>query len=297
MHPKIKIAVVLVHFGDPEITLRCLNSLRPYLGAALQIYLIDHDARDSDARLASYCQTHMMHYRAQENRGFASGCNAGAQWALSDGAEALLFLNNDTWLQGDPFVHFRQGHRRYGARAILSGGIRDLSGDWWYAGGHYSLAQMRVYHHHGPAREHVTRFISGCLMYVPAAVFRELQGFDTRYFLYWEDLDFCLRARQRGCSLIYLPQIEVRHQVSASTGRRSALSAYYQNRNRWLVLQAHGRLSDWCCFVPFFTLGLLKRCLSQPSGWRHHLAAAVDGWRGVTGKNARFEASSKGSQA
>ena len=71
-------------------------------------------------------------------------------------------------------------------------------------------------------------------------VFEKIGEFDEGYFMYYEDVDYCLRARAAGIRIVYKPEAVVYHKVGATTGGElSQLSIYYNNRNRFYILQKY----------------------------------------------------------
>ena len=78
-----------------------------------------------------------------------------------------------------------------------------------------------------------TDFITGCLMLFDKQVLDEVGFLDESYFLYFEDADFCIRAKKKGVKLYYDPSLVIQHKVSQSTGGSgSSLQQKYQSRNR-----------------------------------------------------------------
>lgn len=270
MHPKVSAhpAAVIVHYRHQELTARCLESLLSHCPDLKAIYVVDNSPESESLNyLQQRFQAAIICWLPQpENLGFGAGCNAGIQAALSQGADSVLLINNDAWVKSDIVKTFAQASARYHHKAILSGRILTPEGQIWYAGGNYSLYTARTFHNLSSGlSERRVAFISGCLMWLPAQILNELQGFAKNYFLYLEDLELCLRAQQAGFGLVYLPEVSVYHQVSSSTGGRDhPRSVYYQNRNRLLLMLTHARFRHWLIFLPFYLLGYLKR-LRTPS--------------------------------
>lgn len=269
------IAFVIVHYRQLALTRRCLQQLLQTQQGPFSIYLIDNASADGsfETLQAAFGGDTRLHWLPQtDNLGFGGGCNAGIAAALADGADGVLLLNNDAWPEADLLGPLTKTVQHYGPRALITGWIDDAQGRPWYRGGHYALWRVATWHQLQSRSDAVypVRFASGCLLWLPRAALQVLQGFDERYFLYLEDLDLCLRARAAGLPLLCQPALRVRHQASASTGgSRSALSVYYQNRNRWLLLQGHGKAWHWPVFIAVYALGLCKRLLQpdlrQPS--------------------------------
>lgn len=259
-------AIVIVHYCQAKLTLRCLNSIFTHCQGEYTIYLVDNASPDGslatirkqvqDPRLVCLPQT--------ENLGFGVGVNQGVEAALQDGAEAVLLLNNDAWVEHDILRPLLANSQANQDRALLSGEIRTPEGTLWYGGGQFSLWNIRVQHIlKAVSKPRKTRFMTGCYLWIPAGVWRKLKGFDTRYFLYLEDLDLSLRAFQQGIPMLLLPGIAIKHVGSASTGgRNSLISVYYQNRNRFLVAQEHATRTQRFFFYFYYALGFCKRVLT-----------------------------------
>jgi len=277
------LALVTVHYQQAHLTQRCLQSLLMHLRGDYQIYVVDNASGNGslEALQAQFTDPRLHWLPQTQNLGFGEGCNVGIQAALAAGAEAVILINNDAWIEADILAAFDAGARHYGPKALLTGCIVEPDGRPWYQGGGFSLWRVRTWHQLSPLqRDRQVGFISGCLMYLPLAALQGLQGFDPRYFLYLEDLELCLRARQQGCPLICLAEVQIRHQPSSSTGgRHSGQSIYYQNRNRWLLLASHGQRRHWPVFLAGYALGLLRRCLQSTTSCQASLQALCDALR------------------
>ncbi|HEY9840768.1 MAG TPA: glycosyltransferase family 2 protein [Candidatus Obscuribacterales bacterium] len=281
MHP----AAVLVHYRQAQLTARCISSLLDHCYDLQAIFVVDNSSDDSLGSLQRQFSDPRIHWLPQpSNLGFGEGCNAGIAAALASGADAVLLINNDAWVEQDILTALNEASRRYHHRALLTGQIFTPDGQLWYAGGDYSLYTVRTRHWTRPLqRERRVPFACGCLLWLPRPLLEALTGFAPDYFLYLEDLELCLRARQAGFPIVCLPQVQIRHSPSSSTGGRdSPLAVYYQNRNRWLLLRQHGRLRHWPVFVAVYLLGFLRRLLKPQR--RASLAAVADALSGKWGK-------------
>lgn len=258
MHP----AAVLVHYRHPELTARCVASLVAHCDGLEAIYIVGNGEAPALRDLARRFEDPRLHWLIQpENLGFGAGCNRGMRAALAAGADAVLLINNDAWVEDDVVAAFCAAEQRYRGQALLTGQIFTPSGARWYAGGDYDLATVRTRHWTRPLQhERRVPFACGCLLWLSRPLIEEVGFFDEAYFLYLEDLDLSLRVQRAGHPIVCLPEVRIRHAPSSSTGGRlSPVSVYYQNRNRWLLLARFGRLRHWLSFVPFYLLGWLRR--------------------------------------
>ncbi len=134
-------------------------------------------------------------------------------------------------------------------------------------------------------------FVITCAMVVRPAAFRAAGGFDEDYFVYHEDVDFCVRVGRRGFRVLYEPAAVARHKVPPSK-TRTPERLYYILRNKFLFLRKHlpprSHPLAWAAYgtalVPLMVLQSLRlnRGLSTAEV-RTILTAGRDGWRGTTG--------------
>jgi len=84
---------------------------------------------------------------------------------------------------------------------------------------------------------HVVEWISGCAMLIRRSLLEQIGCFDERFFMYWEEIDLCLRARRAGWRLMQVPQAKLWHKGVQRNYRPAPLVTYYTTRNRYLLLR------------------------------------------------------------
>lgn len=150
------------------------------------------------------------------------------------------------------------------------------------------------YTHTKPASVVECDFVIGCGALIKAEAFGAVDGFDDTYFMSHGEVDFCLRAKQRGYQVFYAPEALMRHRVVPG-GRRSPERLYYLYRNKFHILRRHlsgpGRLlAIWGLFLvglPKAYLDALRRHGSVGAvEWRTIGRAFWDGFRGYSGWRA-----------
>jgi hypothetical protein len=182
------------------------------------------------------------------NLGYAAGFNLGRERALAAGAAYLWLLNNDAIVEPRALALLVQAALRHGP-GIYSPSIAraNASGALWYAGGSldWRLKSRHLDHVAEPACEGGVQTIAwatGCALFCSEAVARRIGPMDERYFLYLEDVDWCLTAREAGIPTLYVPAARIRHGVSRSVRNLDPGHVrYYAWRNYYLLVQKHGR--------------------------------------------------------
>ncbi len=263
-----------VNFRTDALALRCLESLaREREGIpGLRAVIVDNASGDgSVGRIRAAIEGRGFDWaevlESPVNGGFGAGNNLALHPALaaSGGPEYFLLVNPDAaldegaltallqFLEGrpeagiaGPRTEIGRGHLR-GTAFRFPGILNSLD-----EGAHFGpltrcLARWQL----APApraEAHATDWVSGGCMLIRRAVFEEIGLFDERYFLYFEEVDFSLRAAQAGWESWYVPEASIVHDAGASTGATGGrelsrtMPAYWFESRRRYFRKNHGRL-------------------------------------------------------
>lgn len=189
------------------------------------------------------------------NRGFAAACNAGLQEAARTGAAFAWLLNNDAtaepeaparllaWLQAHPRTLAGTAVVRQDDPTRLELALGCRYNPW--------TTRLAALLPGAPLAEVPADFqpqvdyVYGASMAFSMELYKEIGGLDEQYFLYYEEHDFCLRARRQGWALGWAREAVVRHRGGASAGLRQPRSAarawshYHENRSTLLFTRRH----------------------------------------------------------
>lgn len=281
-------AVVLVHYGPPETTQRCVRSLACQELFPHTVIVVDHGPQPDLQAALEGLHPDLTIIPAHHNPGFGAGCNRGAEWAFQGAAEGVWFLNNDAVLEGpllEFFVslasdhpevafwaHTQQDHdRRLGA---------DQQPTWYQTTS--ASATTRV-------APEGCRFIgpqeslSGASLFITRQQWEEIGPWPEDFFLYYEDAAWCHRAHTLGRPMAILERT-ILHDPGTTTGRRSPLTVFYGVRNR---LRLHQDLHPTARYArAMMGLNLLQKRLFQ-GRWRL-LKPTWDGiWAAVQNRHGR----------
>lgn len=189
-----------------------------------------------------------------ENKGYAYGVNLGLKKAMEENFNLFCVINNDTILNNNFIdsvltsilnhpssiiggkIYYAPGYEYHKKRYAQ----KEQGNVIWYAGGSIDWNNMQVKHHHVDKIDDKknnlsteTDFISGCLMAFDTSVIKSIGYWDERYFLYYEDVDYCVQAQKKGVKLYYDPSIIMWHKNAQSTeGSGSTLHQKYQEKNQ-----------------------------------------------------------------
>lgn len=239
--------IVVLNWNRPQDTVQCVSSLRQLNYPAYRILIVDNGSTDESVEIFQRLPDIELLVN-DRNLGFAAGNNRGIEYVLRRGADYVLLLNNDTTVSPSMLsvlVEVAGTDHRIG---IVGPVIyyADRSADVWFAGMrfHHGLYVVRKGLHLSlplaPIEE--VDFISGCGMLVCREVWERVGLFDPRFFMYYEDLDLCVRAKKAGYRIVCATQARMWHALSASTGGPdSPLKQYYQVKSTFLFCEKHTR--------------------------------------------------------
>ncbi len=248
--------IVIVNWNSGRYLRDCIDSIRTFGGHAVrQVVIVDNGSMDNSLDV-DRTGLPLDIVRACENLGFAKACNLGASRCASP---YILFLNPDAMLMKgalDKCVAFMES----GAAArigICGARLLDERGDThchcarfpvWRTYLGRALGLDRIFPKVCPPHfmrefDHLTSRrvdqVIGAFFLVRRVVFEELGGFDERFFVYMEDVDFSLRAMQAGWSTWYLADAVAFHKGGGTSERVKAARLFYSLRSRMLYAMKH----------------------------------------------------------
>ena len=95
-------------------------------------------------------------------------------------------------------------------------------------------------------------WVTGCCFLIRQSVMERIGFLDEGYFCYWEETDYCFRARKAGYETVYVPKAKIWHKLSLSAKKVSGFTRYYMTRNRFRFMKKHASKLQNCCFVIYF---------------------------------------------
>ncbi len=291
----MKFAFITVNFNGAEDTIRLVESFKNQRESDCKLFVVDNASESRDRnKLKEYLRSQISWSELienNENLGFSGGNNVGIRKALKEQFDWIILINNDAWV-GPKFVLglktflSRQDSQivclpiKEGAKIAYCGKV-----SWLYAQG---------FHVYDPVESLKLKagnslYAIGAGMAVHGSVFERIGFFDERFFLYFEDADFSVRALRADISIEIAPYA-VHHQPFSTTGKlgKSKL-LYYHVRNALLFNQKN---APWWVkiilpFASFYgiVLQIAKIILGiNPGESRAVLRGILDFYRGRFGK-------------
>lgn len=241
------VAIILLNYNGYDYTNACIESLEHINYQNYIIIVVDNDSTDdSFEKLEKFRSDKIQVIKSDKNGGFAYGNNYGIKYALNIGFDFVLLLNNDTTVDPDfmkELIKCADIDPDIGivTSRIMYGSSPDKI---WYAGGDVDWKHVRAIHKGlNKSIENISTndpemvtFASGCCMLIPSKVIEDVGGLSEDYFMYYEDLDYCLKIIDSGKKIVYNPNAVVYHYVSCSSGGEdSPFSIEWLNRSRRFI--------------------------------------------------------------
>lgn len=238
-----------------------------------QVFVVDNGSSDDSVIAIGEHYPNVEIIQTGRNLGYAGGNNAGIRRALDEGADFILMLNNDTVVDTKLLSHFAQAACNVEHGSILGAKIYFYSQPdiLWFAGGRWN-GMKRDFEHigHGqtdsPALSQPIEvdYITGCALFASATTFKEVGLLDERFFLSYEETDWCYRAKAQGHKCIMVPNARLWHKISVSFGGADTpLFDYFMVRNRLLWASKHLGLAERAALF-METLAQVRRIVLPP---------------------------------
>ncbi|MCX7665372.1 MAG: glycosyltransferase family 2 protein [Gemmataceae bacterium] len=241
--------IVLVNYNGWDDTRLCLDSLRKQT-APCRIVLVDNDSKVR--RLEEFQKEYpeVVCIQSDWNGGWAGGNNIGIEYAMSQNAEHIILLNNDTTVSPhlvESLLRAAHDHPEYGIIGPIIHFMDEpekvmTDGCVFNHPGYNGFFQRKEVPPTQPSLVTECEVVNGCCMMISRQVVKEIGLIDQRFFLIHEETDYNLRARQAGFKCGILSESLVWHKGSSTFKRTgSKLQRYFDARNLLLLISKHGR--------------------------------------------------------
>ncbi len=230
---KIDLSIIIVSFNTKKLTTECVGSIiKSKPKVSYELIVVDNGSTDGSA--AALRQLRLKLIENKDNVGFAKANNQGIKIAKG---KYIMLLNSDTKVERDSIdglYNFAVSHidagvvgpRLINADGSVQGSVFRLptiSG----AVRQYFLGQKELLDKYAPKGDEpvvVEAIVMAAFLITPLAI-QKVGLLDERYFMYFEDLDYCRRVNKSGLKIYYLPQTEIIHYHGGSGGKTDYLVA------------------------------------------------------------------------
>ena len=247
----VSVSVILVNWNGWQDTAECVASCASLCGVDARLVVVDNHSEDDSIEQLHERFPDLRVVRAEANHGFAGGNNLGIEIALAEQAEYVWLLNNDTTVAPDSLAELVADAERHPEAGMFGSKVLYSAepGVIWFAGGTLDPFKAGYPRHIGADqpddgrfdKPSVTEFLTGCSLLVRREVIERIGMLPEEYFMYWEDVDWCWRAREAGWECRYVPTSRVWHKVASSLRGTGYVDLQYETRNRLRFYSHHER--------------------------------------------------------
>lgn len=263
----MKLSIVIVTYNSAAYIGACLASIERHLaGTEKEICVVDNGSKDDTRDLLARDYPRVKVLVNARNLGFAAGVNLGIHHTTG---RYVLWLNPDSELLDGGIQKVMEDLERDNRNGIAGLKIIDPGGTLQLSARAFPSYETALFNRYS----FLTRFfpknpwsrkylktdwdhaepsqvdwVSGAALLHKRKVWNEIGGVDEDFFMYCEDVDFCLRARQKGTRTIYHPGAKVMHRIGGSSrfARKRMIIAHH--RSMWLFYKKHFKrnfIKDW----------------------------------------------------
>jgi GT2 family glycosyltransferase len=291
-----KIAIIVLNWNGWRDTIECLESLRHITYPNYEIIVIDNGSNDGSVEHIQEIYSNLTLIETGKNLGYAGGNNVGICYALKQGADYVLILNNDTMVEPYTLTAMVEVAKETGAD-VVGGLIKDITGSII----HFARSRYPVMFFCSEPQKYVPNkkwWLSACVEGSAMLLSKKLLleraetlGYflDESLFLYCEEIELGVWCRQKGKKCVVARDAVVYHKVSASSGGKGKpLPFYYLTRNRLLLARRYLKGPIRIIFEVFYPIWRIIRagmyfCQRQPEIATAILQGLIDGYKGKRG--------------
>ncbi|MDW8396131.1 MAG: glycosyltransferase family 2 protein [Anaerolineae bacterium] len=260
----LDLVVVILNYNTRDLLRACLQSLRAQKGIQFVTCVVDNASLDGSADMVAEQFKEVVLIRNAHNSGFSAGNNLGLRhfgFPEQPAARYALLLNADTLVPPDALhrmVAFADAHPDVGVlgpKLVLPDGSLDLACRRSFPTPEVSFYRLVGLSKLFPKSRRFGRYnltfldenqqadvdaVVGACMMLRAEAIARVGLLDEQFFMYGEDLDWCLRIKQAGYRVVYYPSVVIHH-VKRAASRRSRKAQYEFQRAMWLFYRKHYR--------------------------------------------------------
>jgi hypothetical protein len=265
--------IVVLSWNNASDVVECLESIRKLDYPNYRIVLVDNDSTDNTPSILRERFPNVHLIVNDRNLGYTGGNNVGIRYALENGADYVLILNDDTTVEPDilsKLVHIAEADSKIGMLGPAIVSYTNHSNE--YVGATINWRNGTTAYGSSTASETgEVDYIAGCALMVKSRVALEIGLLDTTFFCYFEDADWCLRCRHAGYRVVAVPHAKVYHKGTPDNAQHNSTGLlYYYLRNQYLFMRRYADWSRWLLFQFYFAY----RCLLQFYDFRRKGEAA-----------------------
>jgi hypothetical protein len=226
-----KVCAIILNYNGRNCVFNAVASIFRSDYPNFEVIMVDNGSTDGSFEQIKKSFSRVICIKNEHNLGYAAGNNIGIEYALERGAQYIWLLNNDIKVESrtlPELIRLMKSDKKIGLVSPLI--FFGDSGNVWFSGGKISWLRMKTLHLKRTLKENYfgSGYLTGCAILIRAEVFQKIGLLDEKYFLYFEDADFSVRAKAAGYKLAVSSAGQIRH-YEKSAGKP-------ESKIYWLVI-------------------------------------------------------------
>ncbi len=243
-------SIIIVNYQSQKELSRCLNSLDQFLATpnhTFEVVVVNND--EEKLNLNEKIKLPLTIINSSFNSGFGAGSNLGAKKARG---KFLFFLNPDTELTDDSLkkmIYYLRSNKKIGITGAKIIEASRKAPQPWTSGAKTSIWNIlfrNTFNKPWNKKQPVSvDWVSGTALLLKKSFFNQIGGFDENFWMYFEDQDLCLKAKQQNKRVHFFPHCQVLHHNGKSwKNNKSKKDSYYQSQ-KYFFKKHHGKINNW----------------------------------------------------
>lgn len=261
----MKTGIVLVNYNGIKFQNECIRTLYKMTNQDFEVIIVDNQSTDGSVEKTKKEFPKVIFLEMDDNYGVAKGNNIGIQYCLDHDFDYVLLLNNDTEVE-EKMLSVLLEAASESVITVPKIYYYSRPNELWFAGGEINW-KRGITIHYGDEQEDKGQYdeqkqieyAPTCCMLIHTSVFKKIGLMDEKIFMYYDDVDFCVRLNEKGYKIVYVPTSILWHKVnSTSGGGKSRIAIYYNNRNRFYFMNKYKEKFKANAFVFVFFSRIIK---------------------------------------
>ena len=266
-----EVSIIILNWNGLEDTIECLESLKKITYPNYEVIVVDNGSEGNDTQVLEEKFGDYLHLiKNNRNYGFAGGANIGMRYALNNlNPDYLLLLHNDTIIHPEFLTEMIKVAEADPAIGIAGAKVYyyDEPDRLQYVWGKIDLweeiiavtsvivrerimGRKEIDSGQHDSIQEVEHIASWCAL-IKRKVVESIGLLNERYFFGWDDIDYCLRAREDGYKITYVPKAKVWHKYRSANKVDGHLQ-YHSLRNRFRFMKQYATRWQYRCFLIYF---------------------------------------------
>ena len=254
----MKLSIIIVNYNTSAALKECLNSLLQNRTPASEIIVVDNASTDNSVEMVKTHFPEIILLESPENLGFAKANNLGSKKAQGD---FLVFLNPDAILSEASFEKMLRYLELHPDVGLIGPRLIYENGDFQISSGlfpkilsEFKMSRLARKVKNRTFREKLAsqfetsqdvNWLTGACLMLRRSLFEQINGFDDKLFMFFEDADLCKRVYEAGLRVVYFPETEIIHQHGLTYGRRpESIAPQYRQSQRYYYRKHNGFFSN-----------------------------------------------------